>query len=172
VYQAAGYYPAQTIPVEAATAQALTETHNLLEACRRTAIERLVFTSTLTTIGFPADRTTLADETCPFDTSYPDNPYLIAKVAMENEVLKAARGGLPVVVVNPTAFFGPYDSKPTSGTQILMIAKRLMPAYIEGPVNAVDVRDVEVGDDPGVGLFERGRALHYRDLVHDAEGAE
>lgn len=154
VYQTAGYYPAQTIPVDKAVAQALRETGHLLEAVRRTSVERLVFTSTLTTIGPPKTQGKLADETAPFDTRYPDNPYLIAKVAMENEVLKAARAGLPAVVVNPTAFFGPFDSKPTSGTQILMIAKRLMPGYIQGPVNAIDVRDVAVGL---VRAAERGR---------------
>lgn len=154
VYQAASYYPTQTIPADKATAQALRETGNLLEAVRRTSVERLVFTSTLTTIGFPKAPGKLADETCPFNTSYPDNPYLIAKVAMEDEVLKASRAGLPAVVVNPTAFFGPFDSKPTSGTQILMIARRLMPAYIQGPVNVIDVRDVAVGL---IRAAERGR---------------
>ncbi len=63
-------------------------------------------------------------------------------MAMETRVLEATREGIPAVVVNPTAFFGPYDSKPTSGTQILMIAKRLMPGYIQGAVNVIDVRDV------------------------------
>src|SRR3989442_7461967 len=65
---------------------------------------------------------------------------------MENLVLNAARErGFPAVVVNPTAFFGSYDSKPTSGTQILMIARRLIPLYITGKANAIDVRDVAVG---------------------------
>jgi len=154
VYQTASYYPLQTIPAETATAQALAETRNLLAAVRRASIDRFVFTSTLTTIGSPTDRTRLADETCPFVSLYPDNPYLMSKAAMEKDVLEAARGGLPAVVVNPTAFFGPYDSKPTSGTQILMIAKRLMPGYIQGPVNAIDVRDVAVGL---IRAAERGR---------------
>jgi dihydroflavonol-4-reductase len=154
VYQAASYYPAQTIPATTAVAQGLTETGNLLDAVRRKSVERLVFTSTLTTIGFPKDPTKLADETCPFVSRYPNNPYLMAKAAMEQAVLKAAKGGLPAVVVNPTGFYGPYDSKPTSGTQILMIARRLMPAYIQGPVNVIDVRDVAIGM---IRAAERGR---------------
>jgi dihydroflavonol-4-reductase len=154
VYQAASYYPARTIPAANAVAQALTETGNLLEAVRSKSVERLVFTSTLTTIGFPKDPTKLADETCPFASRYPNNPYLMSKAAMEREVLDAAKRGLPAVVVNPTAFFGPYDSKPTSGTQILMIARRLMPAYVQGPVNVIDVRDVAVGM---IRAAERGR---------------
>ncbi len=153
VYQTASYYPPQTIPADAATAQALLETQNLLTAVRRASVSRLVFTSTLTTIGFPADGQ-LATEACPFKPLFPNNPYLMAKAAMENLILEAARNGFPAVVVNPTAFFGPYDSKPTSGTQILMVARRLMPLYIAGKINAIDVRDVAVGM---VRAAERGR---------------
>lgn len=145
VYHAAGYYPAQTIPATVATSQALKETKNVLEAVRQAKVDRFVFASTLTTIGFPKDPEKLADETCPFATRYTRNPYLKAKAAMEDAVLGAATEGLPAVVVNPTAFFGPYDSKPTSGTQILMIARRLMPGYIQGLTNVIDVRDVAVG---------------------------
>ncbi|MGH7255568.1 MAG: NAD-dependent epimerase/dehydratase family protein, partial [Nitrospirales bacterium] len=85
---------------------------------------------------------------------YPDNPYLMAKAAMERAVLDSVKSGLPAVVVNPTAFFGPYDSKPTSGTQILMIARRQMPAYVAGAINVIDVRDVAEGM---IRAAERGR---------------
>ncbi|WP_447975187.1 NAD-dependent epimerase/dehydratase family protein [Nitrospira sp. Kam-Ns4a] len=158
VYQAASYYPTETIPAGRAVGEALTETRNLLGAVRRASrppIERLVFTSTLTTIGFPPPGSdALADEDCPFVPLYPKNPYLMAKAAMEREVLEAAKNGLPAVVVNPTVFFGPYDSRPTSGTQILLIAKRLMPAYVDGPTNVIDVRDVAAGM---IRAAERGR---------------
>jgi dihydroflavonol-4-reductase len=145
VYQAAAYYPPQTVPVDLATSQALSQTKNLLDAVRQTSVSRLVFGSSFTTIGFPREPNRLADETCPFTTVYRDNPYLMAKVAMEEAVLSAAKEGVPAVVVNPGNFFGPYDSHPSSGTLILMIAKRLMPGYIQGPVNVIDVRDVAVG---------------------------
>jgi dihydroflavonol-4-reductase len=154
VYQTASYYPPHTIPAHAATAQAMAETRNLLSAVRQSSVERLVFTSTLTTIGFPTDQTRLANEECPFVSRFPSNPYLMAKAEMEATVLDEARRGLPAVVVNPSAFYGPYDSKPTSGTQILMIAKRLMPAYVQGPINAIDVRDVAEGM---IRAGERGR---------------
>ena len=153
LYQTASYYPPQTIPANVATAQALMETQNLLTAGRRAAVERLVFTSTLTTIGFPADGGP-ATEACHFKSLFPNNPYLTAKAAMEDLVLDASRNGLSAVVVNPTVFFGPYDSRPTSGTQILMIARRLMPLYLAGKANAIDVRDVAIGM---VRAAERGR---------------
>jgi len=154
VYHCAGYYPPHTLPAERATARALAETRNVLDATRRASVNRLVFASTLTTIGYASDAARPADETCRFSTRYPGNPYLMAKVAMEEAVLAAPAGGVPAVVVNPTAFFGPYDSKPTSGTQILMVAKRLMPFYVQGPINVIDVRDVAVGM---IRAAERGR---------------
>lgn len=144
VYQTASYYPTETIPAADAKRQALKETKNLLQAVRSASVGRLVFTSTLTTIGFPKIPGQPATEEHHFSTTFMNNPYLVAKAAMEDEVLAAARSGLPAVVVVPTAFFGPYDKRPTSGTQILMIAKRQMPGYIQGPTNVIDVRDVAV----------------------------
>ena len=154
VYHCAGYYPSRTIPVRVATTQALKEIRNLIDAATRASIDRLVYASTLTTIGFPKDSNVVANEDHPFASGYPDNPYLMSKAAMEREVMKAAKAGFPVVVVNPTVIFGPYDSKPTSGKQIVMIAKGLMPGYIDGLVNVIDVRDVAVGM---IRAAERGR---------------
>src|SRR5688500_13986779 len=145
VYHAAGYYPSATIPVEKAVEYGMTHTRNVLSAVRRSTVDRLVFTSALTTIAFPNKPGTLATEASPFVTRFPKNPYLMSKVAMEKTMLEVAKDGVPVVVVNPTACYGPYDSKPTSGAQILMIAKRLMPAYVQAPVNAIEVRDVADG---------------------------
>ncbi len=154
VYQTAGYYPPETIPVDIAKGQALKETALLLEAVRAARVDRLVFTSTLTTVGFPKTAGHPANETCQFSTQFPNNPYLMAKAAMEEKVLQSVKLGIPAVVVIPTEFFGPYDQRPTSGTHILMIAKRQMPAYIPGRVNVVDVRDVAVAM---IRAAERGR---------------
>ncbi len=154
VYQTAGYYPQETIPVEAAKGQALKETVLLLEAVRAAGVERLVFTSTLTTIGFPKTAGHQANEHCPFSTQYKNNPYLMAKAAMEDKILQSVRQGIPAVVVIPTVCFGPYDRRPTSGTQILMVAKGHMPGYLAGRVNVIDVRDVAVAM---IRAAERGR---------------
>ena len=68
--------------------------------------------------------------------------------------MAAAQEGLPVVVVNPTACFGPYDAKPSCGTQILMIAKRQMPGFVQGRPNVIDMRNVV---DAMVLAGEKGR---------------
>lgn len=154
VYHCAGYYPTQTLPVRAAITQALKELRSVIEAATRASIDRLVYASTLTTIGFPKDPDVVANEAHQFASGYPDNPYLMPKAAMEREVMAAAEAGFPAVVVNPTLFFGPYDRKPTSGAQIVMIAKGLMPGYIDGLVNVIDVRDVASGM---ICAAERGR---------------
>jgi len=154
VYHAAGYYPTRTISVEVAQGQALKETIPLLEAVRASGVERLVYASTLTTVGFPDNPRHPANETCAFATRFSKNPYLMAKATMEAKILQAASEGIPSVVVIPTEFFGPYDQRPTSGTQICMIARREMPVYLPGRVNVIDVRDVAVAM---IRAAERGR---------------
>lgn len=154
VYHAAAYYPSSPIPVDEAKRQALKETHMLLEAVRSAGVERLVFASTLTTIGMAKKSDHLANESCSFSTRYPNNPYLMAKAAMETTILESAAQGIPAVVIIPTVFFGPYDQRPTSGTQILLVAKRRLPVYVPGLVNVIDVRDVAVAM---IRAAERGR---------------
>jgi dihydroflavonol-4-reductase len=61
---------------------------------------------------------------------------------MESEMLRAAAHGLPVVVVNPTAVFGPGDVHLSLGGILLVIARGWMVAWVSAEVNAVDVRDV------------------------------
>ncbi|MCB9776523.1 MAG: NAD-dependent epimerase/dehydratase family protein [Nitrospiraceae bacterium] len=154
VYHTAGYYPSETIPVEVAKGQALKETALVLEAVRAARVDRLVFASTLTTVGFPKTVGYPANESCQFSTRYTNNPYLMAKAAMEEKILQSVHQGIPAVVVIPTEFFGPYDQHPTSGTHILMIAKGRMPVYVPGRVNVIDVRDVAAAM---IRAAERGR---------------
>ncbi len=154
LFHAGPYFPLRTLPVDEAISRGLADVKTVMVAAEEKGIRRIVYTSTLFQIGPPRVAGELADETCPFETSFRRNPYLMAKQAMEEEVKRRADRGLPVVIVNPTAFFGPYDSRPTSGTQILMIARGQMPAYVEGPLNVIDVRDVAVGE---VLALERGR---------------
>jgi dihydroflavonol-4-reductase len=163
LFHAGPYFPLRTLPVDEAIARGLADVKTVMAAAEEMRIKRVVYTSTLFQIGPPRGVGRLADETDPFETVFRQNPYLMAKHAMEEEVKKRADGGLPVVIVNPTAFFGPYDSRPTSGTQILMIARRQMPAYVEGPVNVIDVRDVAMGE---VLALEKGRVGERYILGH------
>ncbi len=163
LFHAGPYYPTLTVPVQEAVAKGLTDVRNVMESARQARLEHVVYTSTLTTIGPASREGMLANEDCAFKTLYTNNPYLMAKSAMEDEVRRYAKEGLPVVMVNPTSLLGPYDSRPSSGTQILMIAKHLMPAYVDGLTNVIDVRDVAMGM---VMALERGRVGERYILGH------
>lgn len=72
--------------------------------------------------------------------------YKRSKYLAEQEVLKLAREGLPVVIVNPSAPVGEADVKPTPTGQIIVdFMKGRMPAYIETGMNLIDVDDVAQG---------------------------
>ena len=74
VYHCAAYYPPHTVPVSVATEQALKETRHVLDAVRAASVARLVFGSTLTTIGFPRQQGQPADETAPSRRSTATTP--------------------------------------------------------------------------------------------------
>ncbi len=120
-------------------------TRDLLLAAGKAGVERIVYTSTIGTIGLPAGGG-LGDETMfpPFEQLSGD--YKRSKFLAEQEVLKLVRQGLPVVIVNPTAPVGVRDIKPTPTGQIIVdFMKGRMVAYIETGMNLVDVDDVAVG---------------------------
>lgn len=144
VFHAAGYYPRHSRNVPFHIAHAVTQTRNVIMACRHAEVGRLVFTSTLTTIGpppFGEDRQ--ADERDHYlPGSLVRSAYYECKYAMESEVLRASARGLPAVIVNPTAVFGPGDINLTLGGALLAVAGGWMVAWLPAQINVVDVRDV------------------------------
>jgi dihydroflavonol-4-reductase len=120
-------------------------TRNLLEACHHMDLERLVYTSSVATIvGTSTD--TLPDESTCRTLGEMVGHYKRSKFIAEQEVLAAARDGLPVVVVNPTTPVGPGDWKPTpTGRMIVDFLCGRMLAYVETGLNLVPVLDVAAG---------------------------
>lgn len=119
-------------------------TRHLLEAARRAGVERVVYTSTVGAIGIPPEG--LGDEQTPVSLKEMTGAYKRSKFLAEQAAQEAARAGLPVVIVNPTAPVGDHDFKPTpTGRIILDFLRGAMPAYIETGLNFVDVRDVAEG---------------------------
>jgi dihydroflavonol-4-reductase len=120
-------------------------TRNLLAAARREGVERFVHTSSVATIavprgdGLPNERTEARLEEM-------IGHYKRSKLLAEQEALKAAGEGMPVVVVNPTTPVGPGDWKPTpTGRLILDFLTGRMPAYVDTGLNLVPVEDVATG---------------------------
>ncbi|WP_455379622.1 hopanoid-associated sugar epimerase [Petrachloros mirabilis] len=123
----------------------VTGTKNLLEAARASNIERTVYCSTIGAIGLPPGEGLGTEET-PVSLDQMTGHYKRSKYLAEQVVLKLAREGLPVVIVNPSAPVGAGDVKPTPTGQVVVdFMKGRMPAYIETGMNIVDVDDVATG---------------------------
>ena len=120
-------------------------TRALLEAALATGVERVVYTSSVATLGHR--REGVADESDPATEAdlcghYKRSKHQAERVAHEI----GARNGLPVVSVNPCAPIGPRDRRPTpTGRMVLDAANGRMPAYVDTGLNIVHVDDVGEG---------------------------
>jgi dihydroflavonol-4-reductase len=129
-------------------------TRNLLEGARRANVERFVYTSTVATVAVPRDGV-LPNESTVTSVDEMIGAYKRSKWFAEQEVLKAAAAGLPVVIVNPTTPVGPGDAKPTpTGRIIVDFLNGRMPAYVDTGLNFVPVEDAAMGH---LLAAERGR---------------
>jgi dihydroflavonol-4-reductase len=123
----------------------VTGTRNMLTAARSAGIERTVYCSTIGAIGLPRGGG-LGTEDTPVSLDQMAGHYKRSKYLAEQEVLKFAKEGLPVVIVNPSAPVGAGDVKPTPTGQVIVdFMKGRMPAYIDTGMNIVDVDDVAAG---------------------------
>ena len=123
-------------------------TANVLEAARQAQVDRVVYTSTVSTMGCPPDVLdgALADEDTPLEPDHLVGNYKKSKYQAEQVALTMATQGLPVVVVNPTFPVGPWDVKPTpSGRLVLDFLLGRIPTYVATGMNLVDVEDVAAG---------------------------
>jgi dihydroflavonol-4-reductase len=135
------------VPDPAAMYRANVEgTTALMLAALAEGIERIVYTSSVATLGLVADG--VADETTPSRLDDMIGPYKRSKYLAEEAVRKLiAERGLPAVIVNPSTPVGPGDIKPTpTGRLICEAAKGRMPGYVETGLNIVHVEDVAVGE--------------------------
>lgn len=145
VFHTAAYYPQNAFSLAKHKAEAMKGIHAVLDAVSKKSGTRLIYTSSLTTIG-SAGPGKLADESLPYTMiQNPPHPYFLVKHLMEEEVLRQARAGLDAVVVNPTGCFGPYELKPPALCLIPSLIKGKIPAIIEHDLNVVDTADVARG---------------------------
>ncbi|NTW99539.1 MAG: NAD-dependent epimerase/dehydratase family protein [Geobacteraceae bacterium] len=117
----------------------------ILEAAIENNISRVVYTSSVGTLGNPGDGTPGNEDT---KVSLADmvGPYKKSKFLAEREAEKFVARGLPLVIVNPSTPVGPWDIKPTpTGKIIVDFLKRKMPAYLDTGLNLIDVEDCARG---------------------------
>jgi dihydroflavonol-4-reductase len=120
-------------------------TRDLLTAALEAGAERVVYTSSVATLGLVAGGS--ADEETPSRLDDMIGPYKRSKFAAEEVARGLARErGLPVVIVNPSSPVGPGDIKPTpTGRLIVEAARGQMPAFVDTGLNIVHVDDVAEG---------------------------
>lgn len=120
-------------------------TRNLLSACCEAGVEKVVYTSSVGTIGMQRDGVP-ADEDTPVKLDDMIGHYKRSKFMAEQVAREFATSGLPVVIVNPTTPVGAGDIKPTPTGKILLdFLRGRLPAYVETGLNLVAVEDVAEG---------------------------
>jgi len=120
-------------------------TSNVLQAARESGIRRVVYTSSVATMGF-GNNGIVTDERTPVAIDHMIGAYKRSKFMAEQLVLDAAHTGQDVVIVNPTTPIGERDIKPTPTGQIVVdFLKRKFPAYVDTGLNLVDVHDCARG---------------------------
>lgn len=126
----------------------------LLRVATEAGVSRIVYTSSVATLGLTGDRTP-SDETTPSSLDKMVGQYKRSKYLAEDAVRRLIeKDGYPVVIVNPSAPIGPRDIKPTpTGRMILDAAAGRMPAYVDTGLNVVHVDDVAEGH---LLAFEKG----------------
>ncbi|UCC87445.1 MAG: SDR family oxidoreductase [Anaerolineales bacterium] len=128
-------------------------TRNVLQAALDTGVQRVVHTSSVAALGYPAHGT-LIDESQVFPPELNWWPYGHSKHLAELEVHKAVAQGLPAVIVNPTIIIGPRDLNFVSGSLIRASVKGQLRVVPPGGSNVVHVDDVIAGH---LAAAERGR---------------
>jgi dihydroflavonol-4-reductase len=117
----------------------------VLEAALENGISRVVYTSSVGTLGNPGDGTPGNEDT---KVSFADmiGPYKKSKFLAEREAEKFVARGLSLVMVNPSTPVGPWDIKPTpTGKIIVDFLKRKMPAYLDTGLNLIGVEECARG---------------------------
>jgi dihydroflavonol-4-reductase len=120
----------------------VTGTRALLRVAREQGVPRVVYTSSVATVGFFSDGR-LADEATPVSVADMIGHYKRSKYLAEQEAVAAARDGQQVVILNPTTPVGSGDIKPTpTGRIVVDFLNRRFPAYMDTGLNLVDVHEV------------------------------
>ena len=120
-------------------------TRVVLEACARASTERVVYTSSVGTLGLPRDGG-VGNEATPVRLGDMIGPYKRSKFLAERVAEEYAARGLPVVIVNPTNPIGAWEVRPTpTGQMVLDYLLRRMVATLDTGLNLIHVSDVARG---------------------------
>lgn len=132
-------------------------TKQLMALSLELGVERVVYTSSVATLGLHPDRP--SDENSTGQLERMIGHYKRSKFLAEQAVVDIhAKTGLPVVIVSPSAPVGPGDLKPTpTGQTILDATNGRIPAFLDTGLNIVHVDDVAEGHYLALTRGEAGR---------------
>jgi len=120
-------------------------TRNVVEACLKTGVRRLVYTSSIHAIQEPTQDISI-DESCPCNPEGVPRGYGRSKANATLVVLDGVKRGLDAVIVHPTGVTGPYDYRISQlGRLVIDCINGNLKAYVDGAYDFVDVRDVANG---------------------------
>ena len=156
----------------------VTGTRNVMEAAAETGVPRIVYTSSVATLGL-AEAGNAANEDTPATSADMIGPYKQSKYEAEAVVrAMVAEQGLPAVIVHPSTPIGPWDRRPTpTGQLIVEAAAGHMPAYVDTGLNVVHVDDVATGHllalehgKPGERFILGGENLTLKEILTEIAG--
>lgn len=117
-------------------------TRDLLRLAREVGVQRVVYTSSVATMGF-TKTSTIVDESTAVSEADMIGHYKRSKWLAEQEAIAAVRAGQHVIILNPTTPIGSQDRKPTpTGRIVVDFLNRNFPAYVETGLNLADVREI------------------------------
>ena len=128
---------------------------SLLLAAAEAGVKRMIYTSSVATLGINSDGTPSNEDT-PVSLENMIGHYKRSKFLAEQVVQELIdKNGLPIIIVNPSTPIGPGDIKPTpTGRMILDAVNGKTPAYVDTGLNLVHVEDVAKGH---LQAYEKGQ---------------
>jgi dihydroflavonol-4-reductase len=134
----AGHYPRFSLGYASEVRTAKSRAATFFRAAVRAKVERVVLTSSVSTVGAPSPPRTLSTEDDPMDRRAVGSVYYASKWAIEKEAEDAASRGLSVVTLCPTGILGELDVKAGTGFLLVGLGQRRLRYYVDGRTNVVD----------------------------------
>jgi dihydroflavonol-4-reductase len=155
VFHVAADYRLWTRNPEEMYASNVEGTKGIIRAAQETGVRRVIYTSSVATMGFGHNGTPV-NESTPVNLGMMIGHYKKSKFQAEQAATEMAKAGADVVIVNPSTPIGERDIKPTPTGQIVVdFLKKKFPAYVDTGLNLVDVRECAKGH---LDAMERGRS--------------
>lgn len=129
-------------------------TRNVVLACRRHGVRRLLHVSSVAAVGLLDRPGPPADESFPWNLERSGLRYHLSKRQAEAAVQEGVQAGLDAVIVNPGSACGPFRGGFRGNELFEGVVRRRIVPYFRGGRDVVHVGDVVEGI---LGALDRGR---------------